>query len=184
LHEHTRHVNTQPRRTCSCLLIILPVLGRGVCWASGHRVCWASGRGVCWASGRGVCWAPRNPFLFNNPFIVAVLGAHIASRLSTSTPGGFGFFILPSTPSGLLALAFFSFKLPAATAATTILHSSRQPAPSPSLCYSLTHAHRSIGYHNRNPQPLAESAARLTEPSPLPRSSRSHALRYFGFLRV
>jgi hypothetical protein len=38
--------------------------------------------------------------------------------------------------------------------------SSRQTAPSPSLCYSLTHAHRSIGYRNRNPQPLAESAAR------------------------
>jgi hypothetical protein len=31
----------------------------------------------------------------------------------------------------------------------------------PSLCYSLTHAHRSIGYRNRNPQPLADSAARL-----------------------
>jgi hypothetical protein len=42
--------------------------------------------------------------LFNNPFIVAVLGAHIASRLSTSTPGGFVFFILPSPPSSLLAL--------------------------------------------------------------------------------
>jgi hypothetical protein len=39
--------------------------------------------------------------------------------------------------------------------------SSRQPAPSPSLCYSLTHAHRSIGYPNRNPQPLADSSARL-----------------------
>ena len=39
--------------------------------------------------------------------------------------------------------------------------SSHQSAPSPSVCYSLTHAHRSIGYRNRNPQPLAESAARL-----------------------
>jgi hypothetical protein len=39
--------------------------------------------------------------------------------------------------------------------------SSRQPAPSPSLCYSLTHTHRSIGYRNRNPQPLADSSARL-----------------------
>jgi hypothetical protein len=39
--------------------------------------------------------------------------------------------------------------------------SSRQPAPSPSLSYSLTHAHRSIGYRNRNPQLLADSAARL-----------------------
>ena len=39
--------------------------------------------------------------------------------------------------------------------------SSLQPAPSPSVCYSLTHAHRSIGYRNRNPQPLAESAVRL-----------------------
>ncbi len=38
---------------------------------------------------------------------------------------------------------------------------SRQPAPSPSLCYSLTHAHRSIGYRNRNTQLLTESAARL-----------------------
>ena len=36
-----------------------------------------------------------------------------------------------------------------------------KPAPSPSLCYSLTHAHRSISYRNRNPQPLAESAAKL-----------------------
>ena len=35
----------------------------------------------------------------------------------------------------------------------------RVPALSP--CSSLTHAHRSIGYRNRNPQPLAESAARL-----------------------
>ncbi len=39
--------------------------------------------------------------------------------------------------------------------------SSRQPAPSPSLCYSLTQAHRSIGYRNRNPQLLVDSAARL-----------------------
>ncbi len=29
---------------------------------------------------------------------------------------------------------------------------------SPSLFYSLTHVHRSIGYHNRNPQSLVESA--------------------------
>jgi hypothetical protein len=29
--------------------------------------------------------------------------------------------------------------------------------PSPVLCYSLTHAHRSIGYHNHNPQSLSES---------------------------
>jgi hypothetical protein len=35
----------------------------------------------------------------------------------------------------------------------------RVPALSP--CSSLTHAHRSIGYRNRHPQPLAESAARL-----------------------
>jgi hypothetical protein len=39
--------------------------------------------------------------------------------------------------------------------------SSHQSAPSPSLYYSLTHAHRTIGYHNRNPQPLVESATRL-----------------------
>ena len=43
--------------------------------------------------------------------------------------------------------------------------SSRQPAPSPSLCYLLTHAHRSIGYRNRNPQPLADSSARLADSS-------------------
>jgi hypothetical protein len=35
------------------------------------------------------------------------------------------------------------------------------PAPSSSRCYSLTHAHRSIGYRNRNPQLLAESTVRL-----------------------
>ncbi len=35
------------------------------------------------------------------------------------------------------------------------------PCPSPSPCYSLTHAHRSICYRNCNPQPLAESSARL-----------------------
>jgi hypothetical protein len=35
----------------------------------------------------------------------------------------------------------------------------RAPALSP--CYSLTHAHRSIGYRNRNPQPLSDSSARL-----------------------
>ncbi len=39
--------------------------------------------------------------------------------------------------------------------------SSRQPAPSPSLSYSLTHPHRSIGYRNRNPQLLSESVVRL-----------------------
>jgi hypothetical protein len=32
-----------------------------------------------------------------------------------------------------------------------------EPAPSPFLCYSLTHAHRFIGYRNHNPQPLSES---------------------------
>ncbi len=39
--------------------------------------------------------------------------------------------------------------------------SSRQPAPSPSLYYLFTHAHRSIGYRNLNPQPLADSSPRL-----------------------
>jgi hypothetical protein len=34
-------------------------------------------------------------------------------------------------------------------------------APALSTCSSLTHAHRSIGYRNRNPKPLADSAARL-----------------------
>ena len=34
-------------------------------------------------------------------------------------------------------------------------------APVLSPCYSLTHAHRFIGYRNRNPQPLADSPARL-----------------------
>jgi hypothetical protein len=86
------------------------------------------------------------------------------------------------------------------------------PTCTPSLCYSLTHAHRSIGYRNRNPQPLADSATRLMylrvydnrdsshqsapspslsyslthahSTSPHPHSSRWHALRYFGFLSV
>ncbi len=35
----------------------------------------------------------------------------------------------------------------------------RVPVLSP--CYSLTHAHRSIGYRKRNPQPLSDSTARL-----------------------
>jgi hypothetical protein len=81
------------------------------------------------------------------------------------------------------------------------------------LRYTITHAHWSIGHHNRNTQPLSESAARLmhlrvydsrdtshqstpspslsyslththTGPSPRPHSSRSHTLRYFGFLSV
>ncbi len=38
---------------------------------------------------------------------------------------------------------------------------SRQSTPSPSLCYSLTHTHRSIGHRNRNPQLLTESDTRL-----------------------
>ncbi len=38
---------------------------------------------------------------------------------------------------------------------------SRQSVPSPSLYYSLTHAHRSIGYHDRNRQTLPESVVRL-----------------------
>ncbi len=101
-----------------------------------------------------------------------------------------------------------------------------QPAPSPSLWYPLTHAHRCVGYHNLNPHPLPESVTRLMyvrvydnpdnsrhpapssslsysithvlyppraypvlshmyiTPSPHPRSSRSHTLRYFGFLNV
>ena len=38
--------------------------------------------------------------------------------------------------------------------------SSSKPAPSPSLCYSLIHTHRSIGYRNI-PQSLTESSTRL-----------------------
>ena len=80
------------------------------------------------------------------------------------------------------------------------------------LFYSLTHAHSSIGYHTSNPQPLADSAARLmhlrvydsrdsshqSAPSPSLYYSLTHAhstlptptlltitcLRYFGFLSV
>jgi hypothetical protein len=73
--------------------------------------------------------------------------------------------------------------------------SSRQPAPSPSLGYSLTHAHRSIGYRNHNPQPLAESAVRLmylsvhdnrdnshqTTPSPSPSYPLTHTYRSIGY---
>ena len=39
--------------------------------------------------------------------------------------------------------------------------SSWKSAPSPTLCYSITHAHRSIGYHNLNPESLTESTERL-----------------------
>ena len=38
--------------------------------------------------------------------------------------------------------------------------SSHRPEPSPSLSYSLTHVHRSIGYHNQ-PESLVESTVRL-----------------------
>ncbi len=38
---------------------------------------------------------------------------------------------------------------------------SSQSVPSPSLYYSLTHAHRSIGYHNHNPHLLTDSVTRL-----------------------
>ena len=69
----------------------------------------------------------------------------------------------------------------------------RAPALSP--CSSLTHAHRSIGYRNRNPQPLADSAARLMylrvydsrdssrQPAPSPSLcySLTHAHRSIGY---
>jgi len=45
--------------------------------------------------------------------------------------------------------------------ATIVYESPPSPAPSPSSPSSLTHVHRCIGYHNHNPQPLAESSVRL-----------------------
>ena len=36
-----------------------------------------------------------------------------------------------------------------------------QSPPSPYICYSFTHTHRSIGYRNHNPQSLGESTVRL-----------------------
>jgi hypothetical protein len=70
-----------------------------------------------------------------------------------------------------------------------------QPAPSPSPCFPLTNARRSIGYRNRNPQPLTESAARLMylrvydsrdssrqpAPSPSPCYTLTHAHRSIGY---
>jgi hypothetical protein len=70
----------------------------------------------------------------------------------------------------------------------------REPS-SPSLCYSLTHVHRSIGYHNRNPHPLVDSPARLMylrvydnrdrsrqhAPSPSLSYSVTHAHRSIGY---
>jgi hypothetical protein len=72
---------------------------------------------------------------------------------------------------------------------------SRQPSPSPSLVYSFTHTHRSIGYRNRNPQPLAESTTRLmylrvydsrdsscqSAPSPSPCYPLTHTYRSIGY---
>ncbi len=69
----------------------------------------------------------------------------------------------------------------------------RAPALSP--CSSLTHAYRSIGYRNRNPKPLADSAARLMyprvydsrdtsrQPAPSPSLgySLTHAYRSIGY---
>ena len=73
------------------------------------------------------------------------------------------------------------------------------PTPSPSsLCYSFTHAHRSIGYLNI-PHPLADSVERLiylrvydirarsTKTTPSPSSlcySLSHAQRSIGYLNI
>jgi hypothetical protein len=118
------------------------------------------------------------------------------------------FFLTPKVTIHTLALALIHNKLNAqftrfrnpqllADSAARLMHlrvydsrdSSRQLAPSPSLCYSLTHAHRSIGYRNRNPQLLADSAARLmysrvydnrdsshqSAPSPSLYSSLTHA---------
>ncbi len=76
--------------------------------------------------------------------------------------------------------------------------SSRQPAPSPSLGYSLTHVHRSIGYRNRNPQSLVESTERLmylrpydirdsswqSSPSPSPCYPLTHAYRSKCYLNT
>jgi hypothetical protein len=72
---------------------------------------------------------------------------------------------------------------------------SRHPVPSPSLSYSLTHPHRSIGYRNRNPKVLTESGTRLmyfrfydsrdssrqSEPSPSLWSSDTHQYRSIGY---
>jgi hypothetical protein len=69
----------------------------------------------------------------------------------------------------------------------------RAPVLSPS--YSLTHAHRFIGYRNRNPQPLTDSSARLIylrvydnrdssrQPAPSPSlcCSLTHAHRSIGY---
>jgi hypothetical protein len=41
------------------------------------------------------------------------------------------------------------------------LHATHSHMHTGPACYSLTHAHRSIGYRNRNPQPLADSSVRL-----------------------
>jgi hypothetical protein len=65
-----------------------------------------------------------------------------------------------------------------------------------STCYSLTHAHRSIGYRNRKPQPLVASPARLmylrvydsrdisrqTAPSPSLCYSLTHAHRSIAWV--
>ena len=71
---------------------------------------------------------------------------------------------------------------------------SRKITPSPSLYYSLTHGHRSIGYHNQT-QPLTESTTRLmhlrvydsrdssSKPAPSPSLcySLTHAHRSIGY---
>jgi hypothetical protein len=51
---------------------------------------------------------------------------------------------------------------------------SHQSPPSPSLCYSLTHVHRSIGYRNLNPQSLSESVTRLMYVRVYDSRDRSH----------
>jgi hypothetical protein len=63
-----------------------------------------------------------------------------------------------------------------------------ESTPSPSLHYSLTHTHRSIGYRNRNPQTLADSSTRLmylrvydsrdSSRQPVPSPSLSYSLTH------
>jgi hypothetical protein len=60
-----------------------------------------------------------------------------------------------------LNFLFFSFPPFCFLKVHFCIFDSTSPAFASTVCYSLTHAHRPIGYRNPNPQHLAKSAARL-----------------------
>ncbi len=120
----------------------------------------------------------------NTCFPISDIGKHVLRKeilyweWEDSSCEGQKYFLLDDSVTRLMHLRVYDSR-----------DSSRQLAPSPSLYYSLTHVHRSIGYRHRNPQVLVDSASRLmysrvydnrdsshqSAPSPSLHSSLTHA---------